>query len=88
MKERLPVDVFIVITDNDVNTGSQPAALLRQYREVMNKPKAKLIVLSTYASSFSIADPNDAGMADFAGFDSDVPRMIATFAAEDAQGRQ
>jgi 60 kDa SS-A/Ro ribonucleoprotein len=80
--ERLPIDVFVIITDNDVNTGGNPAGALRVFRKVMNRPKAKLIVLSTYASNISIADPSDAGMYDFAGFDANVPAMIAAAARE------
>jgi 60 kDa SS-A/Ro ribonucleoprotein len=42
-------------------------------------PDAKLIVLATSVSSFTIADPSDPGMLDVAGLDSAVPRLVSEF---------
>jgi len=74
-------DVFIVYTDNETWFGqTHPTAALKQYREKMNKPAAKLIVVGMSASNFSIADPEDPNMLDIAGFDSAAPQIISLFA--------
>lgn len=80
-ENRLDVDTFVIITDNETYYGkTHPFKALQQYRQAMNKPNAKLIVLATTATKFSIADPSDAGMLDIAGFDSAVPQLIEKFA--------
>jgi 60 kDa SS-A/Ro ribonucleoprotein len=48
------------------------------YREQMGIP-AKLIVCGMTSTGFTIADPNDAGMLDVVGFDSNVPALISDF---------
>lgn len=78
-QKRLDVDTFVVITDNETWHGAEhPVQALEGYRRAMNKD-ARLIVLATEATPFSIADPNDPGMLDIAGFDSAVPRLIESF---------
>ena len=71
-------DAFIVITDNDVNSGIKPSDALKQYRDIM-KIDAKLAVIATQGSDISIADPNDKGMMDFVGFDTHAPKMLQEF---------
>jgi 60 kDa SS-A/Ro ribonucleoprotein len=79
LENGIKVDAFVVITDNETWAGDiKPAAALREYRTKVN-PGAKLVVLATSASGFSIADPNDAGMLDICGFDAAVPQLIAEF---------
>jgi 60 kDa SS-A/Ro ribonucleoprotein len=70
------VDKFVVITDNDINTGGQPVLALRDYRKKTGKA-AKSVVIATSMSEFTIADPKDSGMLDIAGFDSAAPQIIA-----------
>jgi len=83
MKNRIPVDVFIVYTDNDTWVGDiHPFAALQDYRRKMNLPDAKLIVCAMTSSGFTIADPNDPGMLDIVGFDSSAPQIITNFALE------
>ncbi|MDR0436230.1 MAG: TROVE domain-containing protein [Propionibacteriaceae bacterium] len=78
-KAKVPVDTFIVYTDNETWAGDiHPYQALRQYRDQLGIP-AKLVVVATTATSFSIADPSDAGMLDVAGFDSAVPNLIGDF---------
>ncbi|MBW3570724.1 MAG: TROVE domain-containing protein [Gemmatimonadetes bacterium] len=79
-KNRWPVDVFVVYTDNETWAGSiHPAQALRQYRERMGIA-AKLVVVAMASNGFSIADPEDAGMLDVVGFDAAAPQLIADFA--------
>jgi len=79
LKNRIPVDVFVVLTDNEVNAGEHPAKVLAQYRREVN-PSAKLVVVGMTATEFTLADPNDAGMLDMVGFDAAAPAAIAAFA--------
>lgn len=79
-KRKIPVDVFVVYTDNETWHGKvHPAAALRAYREAMGIP-AKLIVVGMVSNKFSIADPDDAGMLDIVGFDTAAPGLMAQFA--------
>lgn len=79
LKHRYPVDVFIMVTDNEVNHGKHPFMLLKKFRQQVN-PKAKLVVIGLTATGFTLADPSDGGMLDIVGFDSSAPSLIAEFA--------
>jgi len=79
MENNIPVDLFVILTDNDVNTGRiHPFEALKQYRKKMNI-NAKLVVMATSATLFTIADPSDAGMLDIVGFSPDVFTVIKNF---------
>ena len=71
-------DGFIVITDNDVNSGIKPSIALQEYRNEM-QIDAKLAVIATQLSDYSIADPLDKAMIDFCGFDSNGPKILQEF---------
>lgn len=80
LEHKIEADVFVVITDNETYAGREhPSEALRRYRKVTGID-AKLIVIGMTATGFTIADPNDAGMLDMVGFDSDGPAIIAEFA--------
>ncbi|CAI4221830.1 unnamed protein product [Auanema sp. JU1783] len=73
-------DVFIVYTDCETYYGTvHPYEALRKYREASGITDARLIVMGMTATSFTIADPSDAGMLDIVGFDSAVPQLIHEF---------
>lgn len=78
MKSRTPVETFVVYTDNEVNRGVHTFQVLNQYRKVMGID-AKMVVVATSLSKFSIADPRDKGSLDIAGFDAATPQLIADF---------
>ncbi|KAG2428671.1 hypothetical protein HXX76_011376 [Chlamydomonas incerta] len=79
-EKKLPVDVFVVLTDNETWFGKiHPTEALKNYRAAMKMPDAKLVVLAFSVNDFSIADPKDPGMLDVAGLDSAVPRVVADF---------
>lgn len=79
LQQRIPVDCFIIITDNETWAGSiHPKQALMEYRQKMGIP-AKLIVMGMTATNFSIADPNDPGMLDVVGFDTSVSQIIHSF---------
>jgi 60 kDa SS-A/Ro ribonucleoprotein len=78
MRNKIEVDTFCIYTDNEVNQGGHPHQVLEQYRQKMGRP-AKMVVIGTTATDVSIADPDDAGMMDVAGFDTSVPSVISDF---------
>lgn len=78
----LPIDTFVVYTDNETWAGSQHASqALVKFREKSGRA-AKLVVVGMTATGFTIADPNDAGMLDVVGFDTATPALISDFARE------
>jgi len=80
LERKAEADLFVIYTDNETWAGDiHPYQALQQYREKMGIP-AKLVVVGMTATDFSIADPDDAGMLDVAGFDAAVPTVIADFA--------
>jgi len=80
-KHKIPVDVFVVYTDNETWAGPMhPAVALEAYRQAMGIP-AKLVVVGMVANAFTIADPKDAGMLDVVGFDAGAPEVMGAFAA-------
>jgi 60 kDa SS-A/Ro ribonucleoprotein len=80
LENRVEVDTFVVYTDNETWAGKvHPFQALAEYRHRMGRA-AKLIVVGMTATSFTIADPADAGMLDVVGFDSAAPQVMADFA--------
>ena len=78
--KKIPVDVFVILTDSETWAGPvHPAEALQKYRQEMGIP-AKLVVVAMVSNGFTIADPQDAGMLDVVGFDSAAPALIADFA--------
>lgn len=83
LKKEIPVDCFIIITDNDTWCGKIHASeALKNYRRESGI-NAKLVVVGMTATSFSIADPNDPGMLDVVGFDTATPTVITRFIEHD-----
>lgn len=82
LENKLEVDVFIIYTDNETWFGDiHPKTALDMYRQEMGRP-AKCAVVAMVANKFSIADPNDAGMLDFIGFDTATPAVLSDFARD------
>jgi 60 kDa SS-A/Ro ribonucleoprotein len=82
-REGLTVDTFVIYTDNETWAGGEhPAQALRKYREQF-EVQARLIVVGTSATEFSIADPNDRGMLDVVGFDTAAPALMSDFSRGD-----
>jgi 60 kDa SS-A/Ro ribonucleoprotein len=73
------VDVFTIMTDNDVNTGYHPTELLNDYRKKFKRP-AKLLVFSTEAHVRSVCDPKDPYQLDVVGMSPDIPNTMSWFA--------
>ena len=79
LKYKRKYDAFVVITDNDVNSGIKPSEAMKQYRTGMKMPTTKLIVVATQGSTITIADPQDPFMMDMCGFDSHGPKILQDF---------
>lgn len=68
-----------MLTDNESWAGEiHPDEALCRYRQVSGI-NAKVVVVGMTATSFSIADPNDAGMLDVVGSDTATPNLVADF---------
>lgn len=79
LKNNIYVDVFVVYTDNDTWAGKQHTVeAMAEYRRKIN-PNAKMAVVATDATDYSIAEQDDPGMMDFVGFDTSVPQALAEF---------
>jgi 60 kDa SS-A/Ro ribonucleoprotein len=82
LEDKLKVDVFCVLTDSETWAGDiHPTKALEMYRNQMGIP-AKLIVVGMVSNGFSIADPDDGGMLDVCGFDTNAPAVMADFARQ------
>jgi len=78
-REKIPVDVFVHYSDSETWAGStHPQVALEAYRQKMGIP-AKMVTVAMVANEFTIADPNDGGSLDVAGFDASAPAVIADF---------
>lgn len=83
LANRIEIDHFSVYTDNETWAGNMhPHQALREYREKTGID-ARLSVVGMTATDFTIADPDDPGSLDVAGFDSAVPSLLASFARGD-----
>lgn len=73
-------DAFIIYTDSETNSHRTPPWLaLKKYRDKMNLPNAKLIVVGIAGYGFTIAQPGDINMLDVVGFDTETPGVISDF---------
>lgn len=81
IKNKIPVDTFIIYTDHETWAGSiHPAQAFERYRKAMNIP-ARLISVGMATNQVSIANPGDGNMLDVVGFDTSTPEIIRAFAA-------
>lgn len=77
--QKLPVENFSVYTDSETYAGSiHPSQALKSYRQKTGL-QAKLAVVGMTSTGFTIADPKDAGMMDFVGFDTAAPQLMSDF---------
>jgi len=80
---RVAVDTFVVCTDNETHSGhTHVYQALEAYRQKTGIP-AKLVVMGMTATPFTIANPDDGGMLDIVGMDTQVPALISSFARHD-----
>jgi 60 kDa SS-A/Ro ribonucleoprotein len=80
LKSKSVYDAFCIYTDSETWAGpGQPAEYMRKYRQQMNVPQAKMVVVGMQGNDFTIADPNDKLMMDVVGFDTATPNAISEF---------
>ncbi len=81
LKNKFEYDTFVVMTDSETYAGAvHPHIAIERYRQKMGID-AKMIVVSVSGNDFSIANPNDSGMLDVVGADSNLPKLITEFSA-------
>lgn len=78
LKNGIDVGGFIVMTDNECNTGRHVNLALREYRE-RKVADARLVVVATTSTGYTVNDPNDKFGLDVVGFDPTVPSVVADF---------
>lgn len=78
LKNGIDVGGFIVMTDNEGNSGRHTNLALREYRE-KKVEDARLVVVATTATSYTVNDPNDKFGLDVVGFDPTVPSVVSDF---------
>lgn len=78
IKMKIPVDTFVIYTDNETNTGRHPKVAIDEYRQKTGIP-AKIVGVSMAATRTTFVDPKDSGMLDVVGFDTATPNIISEF---------
>ncbi len=79
LKNKIPVDCFIILSDNETWAGSQhPSECLRSYRKKMNID-ARYVNIQMAANKFSCAEPDDVNSLEIAGFDAGMLETITEF---------
>lgn len=81
LEKRKAFDVILVCTDNQTQISDvHPTEALKEYRSSMNLPQAKMILCAMASPGFAITPPEEFGMLDIAGFDTNVMQVIQDFA--------
>lgn len=78
-ERELPVDLFEIYTDNELNTGMHPSHTIEVHRQKTGRD-SKVATIAMVAYPDTIADPSKPYMMDFVGFDPTTPKMLADFA--------
>ena len=78
LKNGIDAGGFIVMTDNECNSGRHVNLALREYRE-RKVADARLVVVATTATGYTVNDPNDKFGLDVVGFDPQTPAVVADF---------
>jgi 60 kDa SS-A/Ro ribonucleoprotein len=80
LEMRIPVDLFTILTDSQSWVGPiHPKEAIDRYRREMGIP-ARLAVVAMATNQFSLADPNDSGMMNLIGMDTNLPSLLRAFA--------
>lgn len=75
---KIKVDCFVCLSDNETNMGAHLSPTLRKYRNSINKD-AKYVNIQMSATQFSCADPGDINCLELAGFDAGFLSLISEF---------
>ena len=87
IQNKLPVDCFVHITDNDYNTGKHPLTLTEQFRKKMDLPKTRLMSVGLTPVGYGtvgFAKETDPYSLDVHGFDPSIPTIIQKFCSDTA----
>lgn len=82
LEKKIQADLFVACTDNETWAGwMHPHEALQRYRDRMGIP-AKLVVIGMASNGFTIANPDDGGMLDVVGMDTQVFSLLRQFVGE------
>lgn len=77
------IDAFVILTDDETWAGTgHPHDWLKKYRQKFN-PNAKMIVISMVANGLTIGDPNDKGVLNLCGLDTNTFKLLDLFLQDD-----
>ena len=78
-EQHIDVGGFVVVTDNETNTGARTAPQeLAKYRHI-RITDARQVVIGMTATDVTVADPNDPLALDVAGFDAGAAGVVSDF---------
>jgi 60 kDa SS-A/Ro ribonucleoprotein len=80
--KKLPVDMFVVYTDYELNRGLHPVSALVMHQEATGR-NSKIAYVAMQSYPHTCADPTRNDMMDFVGFDPTTPEMLTRFAVGD-----
>ena len=79
LRHKVRADAFVLFTDDETWAGKvHPTRTLAEYRRRIN-PHARVVVATVCANGHSIGDPADPGVLNIAGFDSNLPALVAGY---------
>ena len=77
MDNKMEIDTFICLTDNESWAGYHPFIALKSYRKaVNNNAKAIYVSLMPYGDATTLVDPSDEQSYDIAGFSDQTVKLI------------
>lgn len=79
LKKKILVDMFLVITNNNMGIGRKPSIVLAEYNKAM-KTNARLATIGMVSNGFTIAEPNNPNMLDIVSFDTATLEIVRRFA--------
>ena len=78
INNKIEVGGFVVMTDNEVNSGRHLPQALKEYRQRFVRD-ARCVMVATTVTECSCVDPQDSLCLDIAGFDPSVPSVVSNF---------
>ena len=80
LQHNILVDCFIYFTDSICDPdAAHPAEVLKQYREKMEKPDTKMVVVAMKSNNTTIIDSTDSKMMEVCATDSHLLKIINEF---------
>ncbi|CAC5378559.1 TROVE2 [Mytilus coruscus] len=79
-ENKMKFDAIVFFTASlTFNNNDNPSATMRQYREELGIPRARLVNVGMASNEFTVTDHTDAKMLNVVGLDSNILTMISDF---------